>query len=204
MTGINGVESVVYGVEDLDLCIRYFVDFGLPLIERDADHALFELEEGSSVTIRRLADARVDGQRLEGFGVQQVIWGVPDRRIFDRVVAKLEKTTTVTHDADGTARFLDGDGDRLRYPRLPPPAGVGRARPSQQLRQRQPHQHSPQMAAEGQSEDDPACRLSGSRSGGELGVVPRQPRFPPVRYSTGLRRPSPARRGPATTTASTG
>ena len=34
MSGINGVESVIYGVEDLDLCVRYFDDFGLPLIEQ--------------------------------------------------------------------------------------------------------------------------------------------------------------------------
>ena len=61
MGGINGVESVIYGVEDLDLCVRYFVDFGLPLIAREGQSALFELEEGSSVIIRPLRGA--NGQR---------------------------------------------------------------------------------------------------------------------------------------------
>lgn len=110
MGGINGVETVIYGVEDLDLCIRYFVDFGLPLSERSDSEALFELEEGSSVIIRRLDDARVEGQRLVGFGVQQVIWGVPDQKTLDRLVAKLRRTTEVTIAPDGTARFFDGDG----------------------------------------------------------------------------------------------
>lgn len=45
MGGINGVESIVYGVENLDLCVHYFTDFGLQLIEREEERsALFELE----------------------------------------------------------------------------------------------------------------------------------------------------------------
>lgn len=110
MSGINGVESVIYGVEDIDLCVRYFVDFGLPLIERSETEALFEMEEGSSVIVRALSNAVVPGQKLVGFGVQQVIWGVPDRKWFDRVVAKLRQKTEVTIDEDGTARFFDFDG----------------------------------------------------------------------------------------------
>lgn len=110
MGGINGVASVVYGVEDVDLCVRYFVDFGLPLIEHENGTALFELEEGSSVFIRSLKDAQVPGQKLVGFGVQQVIWGVPDQKHFDRIVGKLRKVTEVAIDAEGVARFMDCDG----------------------------------------------------------------------------------------------
>jgi len=110
VSGINGVETIVYGVEDLALCVRYFTDFGLPLSSQSAEEAVFELEEGSTVIVRPLDAATVDGQKLVGFGVQQVIWGVPDRKHFDRLVRKLEAVTTVTIDADGTARFLDCDG----------------------------------------------------------------------------------------------
>ena len=110
MGGINGVESVVYGVEDLELCTRYFVDFGLPLISQTETETLFELEEGSSVIIRPLATAAVAGQNLEGFGVQQVVWGVSDQKHFDRLTGKLRDVTEVTIDDDGTARFFDCDG----------------------------------------------------------------------------------------------
>lgn len=111
MAGINGVETVIYGVEDLDLCVRYFVDFGLPLIEQSAEEALFELEEGSSVIIRPLDKATVEGQKLIGFGVQQVIWGVENQKHLDRAVKRLQdKGIDVSVDADGTARFFDYDG----------------------------------------------------------------------------------------------
>jgi catechol 2,3-dioxygenase-like lactoylglutathione lyase family enzyme len=110
MTGINGVETVIYGVEDLDACVRYFVDFGLPLIVHNEHEALFELEEGSSVILRPLAQAQVEGQKLQGFGVQQVVWGVPSQKYLNRLVAKLQAVTEVTFDTDGTARFFDCDG----------------------------------------------------------------------------------------------
>ncbi|MBK8286543.1 MAG: VOC family protein [Ahniella sp.] len=111
MRGINGVESVVYGVADVDECVRYFVDFGLPLVEHlPGVSALFELEEGSSVVIRALQDTVVTGQKLVGYGVQQVYWGVPDQIAFDRLVRKLRKATEVTVDAEGTAHFMDCDG----------------------------------------------------------------------------------------------
>lgn len=110
MTGVNGVERVIYGVENVDLCVRYFVDFGLPLIEHADGEALFEMAEGSSVIIRPLDAARVAGQRLVGYGVQQVIWGVPSQKIMDRLLARLRRTTEVTIDAEGTAHFLDHDG----------------------------------------------------------------------------------------------
>lgn len=110
MTGINGIERVVYGVEDLDVCTRYFDDFGLPLIERGEDESLFELEEGSFVILRPLARATVPGQELVGYGVQQVYWGVPDQAHFDRAVRRLRKATNVSVDTAGVAHFFDCDG----------------------------------------------------------------------------------------------
>ncbi len=41
--GINGIETVIYGVEDMATCTRYFDDFGLPLVEASDAEALFEL-----------------------------------------------------------------------------------------------------------------------------------------------------------------
>ncbi|WP_158280243.1 VOC family protein [Azospirillum sp. TSH100] len=110
MSGINGIETIIYGVEDVPLCTRYFTDFGLPLVSADGKAALFELEEGSSVVIRPLADAVTEGQRLVGYGVQKVIWGVPDQKHHDRIVARLRAVTEVSIDGDGTAHFLDCDG----------------------------------------------------------------------------------------------
>lgn len=110
MSGINGIETIVYGVEDVGICTRYFTDFGLPLIESSESEALFEMEEGSSVIIRPLDVARTEGQGLVGYGVQKVIWGVPNQKHLDRAVKRLSAVTEVSIDAEGTAHFFDCDG----------------------------------------------------------------------------------------------
>lgn len=110
---INGIETIVYGVEDVALCTRYFVDFGLPLVESSENESRFELAEGSNVVIRRLAAARVEGQALVGYGVQQVIYGVTSERHLERLVKNVSVDRDVLRDADGTAYFFDDDGIAL-------------------------------------------------------------------------------------------
>jgi len=39
---ILGVAEIIFGVDDLDLCSRFWTDFGLTPVERGADHAVFE------------------------------------------------------------------------------------------------------------------------------------------------------------------
>ena len=112
MRGINGIEKIIYGVEDVPTCTRYFDDFGLPLIKSETteERALFELDEGSSVEVLPLAKAMTDGQKLEGLGVQKVFWGVENQKMLDRYTDKLAKITDIRVDEDGCAHFFDCDG----------------------------------------------------------------------------------------------
>lgn len=107
---INGIASLIYGVEDLDLATRFLVDFGLPLTRQSAAESRFDLAEGSNVIIRPLASAQRAGSSLVGFGVQEVIWGVSDAAALERLVEDLERDRTVIRDADGSAHFLADDG----------------------------------------------------------------------------------------------
>ena len=53
---ILGVQTVVFGVDDLARCKQFFDDFGL---EREASHTDFveyQLREGSRVVVRRSTD----------------------------------------------------------------------------------------------------------------------------------------------------
>ena len=51
------VESLAYGVEDLDAGIRYFEDWGLPCATRGAHGADFALPSGQTILIRSSKDA---------------------------------------------------------------------------------------------------------------------------------------------------
>ncbi|MFN3985592.1 MAG: VOC family protein [Rhodocyclaceae bacterium] len=107
---INGIETVLYGVDDVAECTRYFIDFGLPLLEKSDSHAHFRLDEGSNVILRHISDPAIPKSALAGTGVCEVIWGVDRQDSLDRLVRSLAVDREVRIDADGTAHCLADDG----------------------------------------------------------------------------------------------
>jgi len=53
---IVGIESLVYGVDDVGICTKFFDDFGLPLLSRTDSTSTFQLDEGSKVVLRHRND----------------------------------------------------------------------------------------------------------------------------------------------------
>lgn len=107
---IIGIESLIYGVDDVAISTRFFEDFGLPLVARSDDETRFELQEGSSVVIRGINAARVEGGEIVGTGVQEVILGVDSLAHLEALAAKVAIDRTVRRDADGTAHFIADGG----------------------------------------------------------------------------------------------
>lgn len=107
---IVGIETLVYGVDDVALCARYFEDFGLPLIERSSTLARFRLDEGSNIVIRHIDDPALPASTVEGIGVREVVWGVDTQAELDRLAAALERDRKLVRDVDGTVHFLADDG----------------------------------------------------------------------------------------------
>ncbi len=107
---IIGIETVVYGVNDVAECTRYFIDFGLPLLEQDSTCSHFRLAEGSNVVVRHIDDASLPKTQMLGTGVVETIWGVDRQDRLDRLVEGLRKDREVHIDADGTAHSHDDDG----------------------------------------------------------------------------------------------
>lgn len=104
---IVGIESLIYGVSDIDRSARFFNDFGLV---RDAvsasDGACFTLPEGSHVVLRHHADHRLPKSAIVGDGVREIIWGVDTEHALDALVMGLSHDLNITRDQDGTARFI--------------------------------------------------------------------------------------------------
>jgi catechol 2,3-dioxygenase-like lactoylglutathione lyase family enzyme len=107
---IIGIESILYGVNDLDECVRFFEDFGLPLLARNEALAHFRLPEGSNVLIRHIGDPAIPQSNLVGTGVCEVIWGVDRQDSLDRLVKNLGRDREINVSADGTVRCLTDDG----------------------------------------------------------------------------------------------
>lgn len=107
---INGIQSLLYGVEDVARCSDFFEDFGLPLESRTTAESRFRLAEGSTVIVRRLQDARVDGSAIAGFGVHETVLGVDSAEHLDRLARDLARDRRARRDEDGAVHFLTDCG----------------------------------------------------------------------------------------------
>ena len=110
---ILSVESVVFGVDDLEENTRFWLDFGLPLKSRSADASVFEVASGSRVILYRHGDARLPKDPYPGNGIKETVWGVDTAESLERLVAGLAADRTVRRDADGTAHCVTDDGQPI-------------------------------------------------------------------------------------------
>ena len=107
---INGVETVLFGVDDLEVCRRFFTDFGLSVDFESKTEIGFKLPEGSRVILRRVDDPSLPPPYIEGLGAREVIWGVNSQEALDELEADLKRDRSVVKDSDGTLHTRDDYG----------------------------------------------------------------------------------------------
>ncbi|HZV10608.1 MAG TPA: VOC family protein, partial [Novosphingobium sp.] len=111
---ILGVESVVFGVDDVAEHARFWSDFGLPVERIAADEAVFRLASGSRVILYAHGDARLPGpDPFAGNGVKETVWGVDTAENLERIAASLASEVAITRDADGTVHCVCPDGQPI-------------------------------------------------------------------------------------------
>ncbi|EHJ59598.1 VOC family protein [Novosphingobium pentaromativorans] len=110
---LNGIARLNFGVEDLEKAARFLDDFGLPGVERTADHALYRLAEGSYISVRHIEDPLLPKSDQVGCGVREVIWGVDDADSLRRYVSDLRRDHDVTEDEEGTFHFVTSFGQAM-------------------------------------------------------------------------------------------
>lgn len=106
---ILGIESLVYGVDDIDRCSRFWNDFGLLEKARGPNGSVFETVSGSRVIVRDRADCGVP-EWFEGDGGKLVVWGVDTADNLERLVDGLARDREVRRDLDGTAYSATDEG----------------------------------------------------------------------------------------------
>lgn len=88
---IEGIDRIVHGVEDLAVCRKFFLDWGLKLVREDANGLDFETLNGCEVMIRKADDPSLPPAVERGSTLRQVIWGVHS----ESTLAALGKTPAV-------------------------------------------------------------------------------------------------------------
>src|ERR1700730_832445 len=107
---INGVETVAFGVKDVEQLVRYFDDFGLPSPHRHVRGADFTLPEGSKILVRYSDDQDLPPPSLPGEGRREVIWGVGSVQTLDRIESELRRDRAVSRDSTDTLHTTDPNG----------------------------------------------------------------------------------------------
>jgi catechol 2,3-dioxygenase-like lactoylglutathione lyase family enzyme len=111
---ILGIESAVFGVTDLAEHVRFWSDFGLPLVEANDKEATFQIASGSRVIFYKHGDPRLPSpDPFPGDGVKETVWGVDSAASLEKLVAGLETDRKVTRDKDGTAHCVADDGQPI-------------------------------------------------------------------------------------------
>ena len=110
---ILGVESVIYGVEDMALCTRFWEDFGLNPVSRSESEVIFDVATGSRVILRKIDDPTLPAAYFPGSGVRETVFGVDTPEALEKLVAGLATDRVVRRDPDGTAHFSADDGTTL-------------------------------------------------------------------------------------------
>src|ERR1700744_441015 len=110
-----GIETLIYGVDDLEACLKFYDDFGLRSVERDAGGAAYRLPEGSSFVVRRNDDPRLPPAFLNGSGPREVIWGVDSADALEAIAAELGRDREVRRDPDGTLHTRDEAGINIGF-----------------------------------------------------------------------------------------
>ncbi len=103
---IIGIASLLYGVDDVAACTRFFDDFGLKPAASDKDGGDFSLADGSEVMVRALDDAAIPASGVNGIGVREVIWGVDTAENLSALCDRLSDVVELAKSDDGVVRFL--------------------------------------------------------------------------------------------------
>jgi len=105
-----GIDKLVFGVEDLAKCRKFWLDFGLTLSIDRPDRCIFETAEKAQIEIKPLNDPSLPPPVIKGSTLRETVWSASDQSVVDAVAAELAKDRTVSEDSNGTVHAIDPEG----------------------------------------------------------------------------------------------
>ena len=107
---IIGMDTVVYGVEDLAKAREFFGDWGLKKLSGSKLGTNYETLQGTRVVVKQASAKGLAPTDRKGSTVREVIWGVKTKRDLAAIARELAKDRDVTEDKDGVIHSMDPNG----------------------------------------------------------------------------------------------
>lgn len=86
---ILGIDQITYGVDDLDTCRRFMLDWGLTLAGETPDELVFECLNGCRVVVADAAKPGLPDGIEAGPTLREVVWGVESPADLDAIAARI-------------------------------------------------------------------------------------------------------------------
>jgi catechol 2,3-dioxygenase-like lactoylglutathione lyase family enzyme len=112
---IIGLDTLVFGVDDVAACNQYLVDYGLLRIHSDENGGCFEALDGTGVTIVRRDDPDLPAALGTASMLRKTIYGVADSATLDAIVTELHRDREVRKLADGSIESIDDMGFAIGF-----------------------------------------------------------------------------------------
>jgi catechol 2,3-dioxygenase-like lactoylglutathione lyase family enzyme len=112
---IIGPDALVFGVDDVEACTQYLVDYGLQPLDVTANGGRFEALDGTAVVIRRKDDSSLPLAFETANMLRETVYGVADKATLEEIGAELSNDREVKRGADGVLRSTDDMGFALAF-----------------------------------------------------------------------------------------
>lgn len=112
---IVGLDSLVFGVEDVDACARYLEDYGLIKVELSASGGRYEAQDGSAIVFRKSNDPSLPPSNLPSPNIRETVYGVADEATMMQIADELSKDRDVRLSDTGSLHTVDDGGFAIAF-----------------------------------------------------------------------------------------
>lgn len=112
---ITGLDCLVFGVDDVEACHQFLVDYGLDPRDVNKSGGCYESLDGSAFVIREKSDSSLPQALHTGSSLRKTIYGVKAAVDLDAIEAELKTDREVKRLADGSLEVLDDMGFCLGF-----------------------------------------------------------------------------------------
>jgi catechol 2,3-dioxygenase-like lactoylglutathione lyase family enzyme len=112
---IVGPDGLVFGVDDIQACTDYLIDYGLTPQEVTDSGGKFTAKDGTFVEIRSRDDSSLPEELPTGSMIRKTVYGVVDQQTLDQIKTELMKDREVVTNSDGSIESVDDMGFALAF-----------------------------------------------------------------------------------------
>ncbi|WP_186144453.1 VOC family protein [Burkholderia gladioli] len=107
---IIGLDTLVFGVDDVAACSQYLIDYGLLPVRRGQPVARFEALDGTGIDIAPSDDVRLAPSLGTASMLRKTVYGVADAATLNAIAGELQRDREVRRHADGSIESVDDMG----------------------------------------------------------------------------------------------